>query len=220
MVFFMSFLFEALTLGFASGFACLASCGVVLLPWLTALRRGWRGTLFLLGLFLSGRLAGYLIVGCIAGWLGNLAHLRGPGGLLLCGVADLFAAALLGLQAWKGLAGLGTSHKPCPVGQSLTFERRFGLLGLALLGLFTGLNICGPFVTAALRAAQTGGPGPATAFFACFFVGTAVWMLPLIAVGGLRRWTPPALVSHLVLAALALIYACTGILLLLRWHHA
>jgi len=64
---------EALALGFASGSACLASCGVLLLPWLTGMRRGWRGTCGLLGIFLggaAGRLSG-LRPGSGPGWTGS-----------------------------------------------------------------------------------------------------------------------------------------------------
>lgn len=66
---------EALTLGFASGSACLASCGVLPLPWLTGMRRGWRGTCGLLGIFLGGRLAGYLVFGLGVGLAGRVANL-------------------------------------------------------------------------------------------------------------------------------------------------
>jgi len=208
---------EALTLGFASGSACLASCGVLLLPWLTGMRRGWRGTCGLLGIFLGGRLAGYLVFGLGVGLAGRVANLKGPAGLLVGGVSSLAVAGLLGAQAWRGLKRRDVG---CPVARGRVLERRYGLGGLALLGLLTGLNLCGPFVAAALRAAQAGGPVQAMAFFAVFLLGTAIWMLPLVLAGAWRRWEPLALVARLTQAILALYYAYFGtVLLLARCHH-
>jgi hypothetical protein len=210
----MPFASEALALGFTSGSACLASCGVILLPWLTSMRRGWRSMISLLGLFLAGRLAGYLTIGMMVGIAGRWINFKGPGGMLLGGLADLGAALLMGFQAWRGL-----KRQDCPVAKGGSLERRFGLAGLALLGLLTGLNICGPFVVAAVRAAQAGGLLPAVGFFALFFLGTAVWMLPLAAAGGFRRWPALAIVSRLMLALLSVFYAYTGLVLLMRWKH-
>jgi len=208
---------EALALGFASGSACLASCGVLLLPWLTGMRRTWLGTGALLAVFLGGRLAGYLGFGLAVGLVGRLADLKGPSGLLLGGLSSLAVAGLLGLQAWRGLS---SRNQACAAAGGGALERRYGLAGLALLGLLTGLNLCGPFVAAALRAAQAGGPVRAMAFFAVFFLGTSVWMLPLVLAGTWRRWPPLAQVARLVLALLACYYAYFGTLLLLaRWRH-
>ncbi len=209
---------EGLALGFASGSACLSSCGAMLLPWLTGMRRGMGGTLGLLGLFLGGRLGGYLAFGLLAGLAGRAFETKGSAGLLLEGLASLAAALLLALQAW---AGLKRRAKGCPVAQAGSLERRFGLAGLVPLGLLTGLSPCGPFAAAGLRAAQAGGPAPAMAFFALFFVGTAVWLLPLGLAGVLRRWEAVAHVARLTLVVLALHYAYVGsVLLAARFHHA
>jgi hypothetical protein len=208
---------EALALGFASGSACLASCGVPLLPWLTRMRRSWRGTMALLGVFLGGRLGGYLVFGLAVGLAGHHVDLKGPTSLLLGGLTNLGVAVLLGTQAWRGLK---RREEGCQAAQGCTLERRYGIAGLALLGLFTGMNICGPFVAATLRAAQAGGPLQAMAFFAVFFLGTTVWLLPLALAGAFRRWEPLAIVARFTLALLALYYAYAGtILLFARWKH-
>jgi len=219
---------EALVLGFASGSACLASCGVVLLPWLTGLRRGPGGTLALLGVYLGGRLGGYLVFGLGVGLAGARLDLRGSAGLLVGGLTSLAVGTMLGVQAWRGPR---PEHGGCPAalggpldrrhGLAGLLARRQGLAGLALLGLLTGLNLCGPFVAATLRAAQAGGPLRAMLFFLVFFVGTAVWTLPLALVGLFRRWRALAQVARLTLGILAVHYTCFGALLLLgRWHHA
>ena len=53
---------EAFLLGISSGPVCLASCSPVLLPVLAAERQPARGTGIVLGKFLAGRLAGYLVM--------------------------------------------------------------------------------------------------------------------------------------------------------------
>lgn len=172
----------------------------------------------LLGVFLGGRLGGYLAVGLLVGLAGRAVDPKGAGGMLVEGLASLAAALLLALQAWGGLRRRRT---PCAVSKGAAFERRFGLAGLALLGLVTGLSPCGPFAAVALRGAQSGGPVPAVLLFALFFVGTAVWLLPLGLAGALRRWEAVAHVARLTLVVLALHYAYVGsVLLLARFHHA
>src|ERR1035441_3013247 len=66
---------EALVLGLASGPACIAACGPVLVPSLLAQRTGWRPHVRYLSAFLGARLLGYLLFGAVAWELGTLASL-------------------------------------------------------------------------------------------------------------------------------------------------
>ena len=95
---------EAVVLGFASGPVCVASCGPVLLPWLAAEPRGLRATGQLLGVFLGGRLAGYLAFAVIA-WTAGVALPVDAGTRTL-----IFGLANLGLGSVAG----GLSRFPAP----------------------------------------------------------------------------------------------------------
>jgi sulfite exporter TauE/SafE len=203
---------EALVLGLASGPVCLASCGPALLPWLAAEHEGIRGTARSLTVFLGGRLAGYMVFAVFAWGLGMAAPIDAPARALLFGVANLGLAAMLFLYPWlprthslaalqPAAAGLHQIGAPQPVRASAT----------ATLGLLTGLNLCPPFVAAGVRAAETRSLPGSLAFFLLFFAGTAVWFIPALAVGPLRRIPAAATVARMAMAVLGVYYAYLGI---------
>ena len=91
------------------------------------------------------------------------------------------------------------------------------------LGLLTGLNLCPPFVAAAVRAAQAPGLPAALGFFALFFVGTLVWFLPFLGVGAVRRFTAVPQVARFTAGLVAVYYGGRGIVTLTgvflhAWH--
>jgi cytochrome c-type biogenesis protein len=171
---------DALILGLSSGASCLASCAPFFLPVLAVEGGSGRARRSgLLSLFLAGRLAAYIAVGALAGYLGALAAgFLSPEldrALLRTGWALGGIVLLAG-----GLAGL-EGHAFC---RRLAAREKPGLSAL-VLGVAAGLNICPPFIAAAGRAAALGALGGA-AYFALFFVGTSSWMLPLALLPRLR----------------------------------
>ncbi len=204
---------EPLLLGFSSGLACLAACGPVLLPWLAAAStsRGGRpaydaGTPMRLAGFLAGRLAGYLGFAAVAWALGLALPLAGGRGVVLAAVVDVGLGALLASYAVRP----ARAAAPCgPV------RRRYPRgLGPVALGLLTGLNLCPPFVAAAVRAAQAHSLPAALGFFALFFAGTLVWFLPFLGVGAVRRFTAVPAVARFTVGLVALYYGGRGIVTL------
>jgi len=210
---------EALVLGLGSGPVCLAACGPALLPWLGAEPRELRATSRLLGLFLGGRLAGYLGFAVVA-WAAGMAlpldlRLR----TLIFGLANLGLAGLLGVSACL-------PHRTCPMVASAR-EPRLYQIGAAkryrppaavTLGFFTGLNLCPPFVAAGVRAAATHSLPGALIFFTAFFVGTAVWFIPALAVSPLRRFRSVPTIARMAMAVLAIYYAYLGVVGAASWQ--
>ena len=215
----MANLTEALALGFASGPVCLAACGPVLLPWLAAEPRALAATGRLLGVFLGGRLAGYLAF-AVAAWAAGAALPADAGTRsLVFGLANLGVALLLGVSA-------AVPHRVCGAERASGEDRlyriapanRFHPPATLTLGFLTGLNLCPPFVAAAVRAAETRNLAAACAFFCLFFVGTSVWFLPSLAVSSLRRFEAVPLVARLTMGVLGLYYGYLGIAGLTSWH--
>jgi sulfite exporter TauE/SafE len=216
---------EALALGFGSGPVCLASCGPVLLPWLGAEPRELRATGRLLGLFLGGRLAGYLGFAVVA-WAAGLAlPLDARTRTLVFGLANFGLAALLGISACLprrcARAADEAQTRLYQIGPAEGIRSpadAFRSPSAVTLGFFTGLNLCPPFVTAGVRAAATHSLLGALAFFAVFFVGTSVWFLPSLAVSPLRRFSVVPTVARMTMGALAIYYACLGIVAAASWR--
>jgi sulfite exporter TauE/SafE len=202
---------EALLLGLSVGLVCLASCGAVLVPWLIVQRRTVAGTAWLLAQVLVGRLAGYLVF-AIAAW--GFGMLLTPSDLrsraLLFGAAHLALAAML---VWYVVAKPSrvSSAGTLPIQHRLPVVRhRVARGGPAALGFVTGLNVCPPFVAAAVRAAETRSLSGSLVFFALFFIGTSVWFLPFLVTGAAHRLPHARTVARVALGIVAAYYAYTG----------
>jgi hypothetical protein len=185
---------EAVLLGLSSGPACLASCGPVLLPWLAFEAHNARGTAIALGEFLAGRLGGYLAFAALAWWAGMVLPLNPRAHAVFFGIAHLGIAAALVWHVFR-------PRRFCA-------GHRAG--GPLTLGFLTGINLCAPFVAAAVRATESPGLGHAVLFFTAYFAGTTVWFLPALGVTGLRRFGSLATIARYMLSLLAAYYAYLG----------
>src|ERR1039458_8004101 len=86
---------EALALGLASGPACIAACGPVLVPSLLTEHKGFRPHFRYLSAFLGSRLLGYLLFAVVAWELGLLASLLPTPRLLMMGAVYVLLAVVL-----------------------------------------------------------------------------------------------------------------------------
>ena len=88
---------EAAVLGFASGPACLAACGPVIVPWLAATPSPLRASAGKLGWFLLGRWFGYLGFAVVLFALSKSLPLSDSGRTVVQAAAYLGLSVLLGL---------------------------------------------------------------------------------------------------------------------------
>jgi len=201
---------EALALGLASGPACVASCGPVLIPSLLAERAGVRLNARYLSTFLATRLLGYLVFAAVAWELGTLMTLPAPGRLWIFAVIHL----LLGCVLLRYAYAVGrTCARSCAGSELVTIGAPAGrpLPGAAALGFLTGVSLCPPFVAAGVRAAESPNIAGALLFFAVFFVGTSVWFVPFAGMGWIRRDEGVTTVARMAMALIALYYLYLGL---------
>jgi sulfite exporter TauE/SafE len=205
---------EALALGLASGPACIAACGPVLVPSLLTERAGFRPHLRYLSAFLAARLAGYMIFAVVAWELGVLASMLPAPRLLLMGAVYVLLAGVL---LWYAYSARRSCVQPCADSKLVQIgeSRNRGLAGAASLGFLTGLNLCPPFVAAGIRAAQLGSIAAALLFFAAFFLGTSLWFVPFISLGCIARNQAVLTVARMAMVLIALYYLSMGIAMLL-----
>ena len=205
---------EALALGLASGPACIASCGPVLVPSLLTEHAGLRANARYLSVFLGARLLGYLLFAAVAWKVGALVSMPPAQRVFVMGAVNLLLAGMLLWYAWsaKHLCGRScATPKLVKIGDP--GSRRSA--GAATLGLLTGLSLCPPFVAAGVRAAQLGSVALALLFFFSFFVGTTVWFLPFISMGCIARNEAVLTVARMAMALIALYYLLLGITMLI-----
>jgi hypothetical protein len=193
---------EALLLGLASGPACIAACGPVLVPALLSGHGGVRPNTRTLTVFLGARLAG------------ALASMLPGSRILLMGAVNVVLAGALLWYAWSArhiCGGSCSDSKLVTIGAGKSHRAR----GAAALGLLTGLSLCPPFVAAGFRAAQLGSVLLALLFFTCFFVGTAVWFVPFAGLGCVVRNQAVVTVARMTMVLIAVYYLALGIAMLL-----
>jgi hypothetical protein len=192
-------LIEALLLGLSTGSFCVMACAPYALPLLFAEAADTRGNARLLGLFVGGRLMGYLVSGCALGLSGALflryVPPRFERGLSLFGY--MLAGGFLLAQ---GLSYFKPKREACLAGAAADAKgvTRGPMRNAALLGLASGLSLCPPFVAAATRVfaiassrSPLAGLGLGAAYFALFFVGTSVYLLPLLGIPLISRKLEP-----------------------------
>jgi sulfite exporter TauE/SafE len=207
---------EALVLGLATGPVCLATCGPVVVPWMMVQPQGVRGHSRQLLLFLAARLAGYLVFACAVWLVGStIPHAWTGRSWLMGGIEILLAAALVVYAAgWphRRCAGSKTTANLVQIGEAPVPKRS----GALALGFLTGINLCPPFLVAGVRAAQLAHLSAALLFFFCFFAGTAVWFIPFLSLGFLKRTPAIVTVARMVAVLLACWYGFSGISILIE----
>ncbi|MGO9401973.1 MAG: sulfite exporter TauE/SafE family protein [Terriglobales bacterium] len=205
---------EALFLGLASGPACMASCGPVVVPSLLAERAGMRRNARYLSSFLGARFVGYLLFAAVAWGLGALVSLPPAPRLLVVGVVHVLLACVL---FWYAYSVGHACAQSCADSELVTIgvPKRRGVPGAAVLGFLTGFSLCPPFVAAGVRAAELGSIALALLFFAVFFVGTSVWFVPFVSLGWVRRNEAVTTVARMAMTLIALYYFYLGAMMLM-----
>jgi sulfite exporter TauE/SafE len=201
---------EGLLLGLASGVTCLGYCAPLLLPYLFSEATGARQNALVLLRFLAGRASGYLLFAVGAWGLGSLLEARPAWRDVLLGASIILLAA--------GLLVYGFRKPPASCLQGTVAGRlpRGRTLFPMLLGLITGLHVCPPMLLAVAAASRSGSLAGTLAFFALFFVGTSVYLLPTPLVGLLPRSSGLRTVGRLAVGVAGVYYLIFGGLMLGR----
>lgn len=215
-VYFSASVAEAFVLGLATGPVCLASCGPVVLPWMLTQPQGFRRHGKRLAIFLAGRLAGYLSFAVVAWSVGATIPSSWAARPWVYGIVELALAAALLVYA------AGWPHPRCRLVDPVENLVQIGPKpprppsGALTLGFLTGINLCPPFLVAAVRAAQFQNLASSVLFITSFFVATAIWFTPLLTLSWIRR--APALVTVARMTSLLLVawYALSGIRILIE----
>jgi len=206
-------------LGLATGPVCLASCGPVVLPWMLVQPPGVRAHGAQLSLFLAARLAGYLVFAAAAWSLGAAIPQSWAGRSWIFGGVELLLAVALVVYAagWPRprCADRKSPSKLVKIGQASPTRRS----GAVTLGFLTGVNLCPPFLVAGVRAAQLESLPAALAFFVLFFAGTAVWFVPFLSLGFVRRTPAVLTVARMLAVLLACWYGFSGASILIARAH-
>ena len=112
------------------------------------------------------------------------------------------------------LPAAAQSHSGCAISSLRTRKwlRESPRLIPAGLGLFSGLNICPPFVVALAQGAVNHSLAGSLLFFACFFAGTSVFFIPVPFIGSFRRQKVLVYVGSFSAILVGLYYLYSGLM--------
>ncbi|HPS36666.1 MAG TPA: sulfite exporter TauE/SafE family protein [Candidatus Omnitrophota bacterium] len=196
-------LFQPLLAGFSVGAFCLTYCFPFMGAFLAAENRSSGRNLRIVLEFLGGRLAGYLIFGMAAGYLGERLNSRWLG--FATDISFIVLSVLLCLY----LLGI-LKEKNGMCGTALFFRGKSPLV----MGFFMGINLCPPFLLSVAYIFQHKNPLYGMAYFTIFFLSSSVYFLPLAFVGlaaRAREFRTAARLSGFLVAALFFLYGLYSI---------
>ncbi len=172
-------IFEGLILGLSSGVYCLGTCFVFFMPYLLgeAKHKVFENLKKILS-YMVGRLIAYITFALIMGFVGttypNIFTVK-------FSHFSLIAASLLMLI-------YALTHNFADSRFCNSFLQRFRLTRIPFfLGLFSGLNPCLPFLIGLARLWTLNSMLRGVVLFLAFFLGTSVYMIPLVFVSYLNR---------------------------------
>ncbi|MEQ8196540.1 MAG: sulfite exporter TauE/SafE family protein [Clostridiaceae bacterium] len=201
-------------LGLANGTVCVAYCAPVLVPYMLGTGENTLENFSALAKFLFGRLLGYMAFALLA-WGTNKFILENT----------IYKELILGL-AYAILAvfmffyGTINSHAFCSVKYAKKLLSKLIFVNSkvlpVILGLFTGLNLCPPFLIAFTEAAVSGSISGSVSFFLMFFIATSLYFLPIPFIGMLKHHSELKKIGKMAAVIMSLYYLYMGITII-QW---
>lgn len=205
--------YSGFVLGLSTGVVCLAYCGPVLIPFLMGEGKGVYKNIGSVSLFLLGRLAAYLLVGILAGMVGQVIVQPSASKSVFIGILYVILSLLMIVYGFHRFREICLGRSKLMVQKS--HPHRWPFLIPLSGGFVTGLNLCPPFLLAITGAMETGKMAGSVLFFFLFFLGTSVYFIPLPFIGLFRKQQVLRIVGKFAAILAGIIYLYKGIILLI-----
>lgn len=196
---------EGALLGLATGPLCLASCGPVYATYLMQKNRTTLQSCVTLLQISAGRFVTYLIFGCAAGALGTKIALL---------ERDWFTAAAYVLFSVI-LVISAQRTKKCDEGCHVTGWTRFTEIPF-ILGMATGISFCPSFLLAVTKAVDHGGMFAGALLFGAFFIGTAIYFIPIVLFGIIGKSYRLRMIARISSCVVALWFISQAVILIVK----
>jgi len=171
---------DSLILGLSSGSACLATCGMVMFPYLMSGSAGMKRIALDLSLFLLTRFIVYFLLATAAWYFGQGLFSNQIVRNIVPGILYVVFAVLL---VWYSLS---KSRKPdCPAKIVKTVNNR--RLVPVLLGVVNSLGFCPALLLILTKGATQLTLVQSYLAFLAFFIGSSLWFLPLPLAGRVKK---------------------------------
>jgi hypothetical protein len=171
---------DSLILGLSSGSACLATCGMVMFPYLMAGSAGVKQIAVDLSLFLLTRFIVYFLLATLAWYFGQALFSTPFIRNIVPGILYIIFAIML---VWYSIDNSRNPACPAKIVKTVNNHRLVPII----LGLVNSLGFCPAlFLILTKGATQTTLYQSYLAFLA-FFLGSSLWFLPLPLAGKIRK---------------------------------
>jgi len=204
-------------LGLANGTFCLVYCAPILVPYLLSEAKDVKRDFVTLLYFLIGRLLGYSVFAILA-WITSVVVIQN-----LAGRTTILGVVYIALAILLIVYGFGNRELHCAGKSTRILKKKINARYQALLpvtlGLLTGLNLCPPFLLAFAAAVDKNSLWHCLLFFLAFFIGTSIYLIPLPAIGLLRRYDVLRHVGRLAAGIMGIYYIYFGLMTFQRSIH-
>ena len=206
-------MFKGFILGLSSGGYCLASCIPVFVPYILSEDKKTKWNFICLSKFMLGRLLGYILFALLAWITGNFIIKQSHYKEIIFALSYIFLSFTLIVYTFS------KSHRFCNIKYFSKFSnysnKEKGFTTVVLLGFLTGINVCPPFILAFSDAAFFTNILSSILYFAAFFVGTAVYFIPIPFIGVLKG-KQIKLIGQMCSLIIGVFYMYSGIMMLFK----
>jgi len=171
---------DSLILGLSSGSACLATCGMVMFPYLMAGSSGVKRIALDLTLFLLTRFLVYFILATLSWYLGQAFFSNAVVRNIVPGILYIVFAVML---VWYSISKNRNPDCPAKIMQTINNNRLVPIL----LGIVNSLGFCPALFIILTKGATQSTLVHSYIAFLAFFIGSSIWFLPLPLAGRIRK---------------------------------
>jgi hypothetical protein len=197
-------MFDSLILGISSGSACVATCGMVMFPYLMSGSAGVRKITIDLSIFMLTRFLAYLVLATLSWYFGQALFSNHI-------VRNIVPGLLyIGLSIMLVYYSISKSRKPdCPAKMVTTINNK--KLVPILLGLVNSLGFCPALFIVLTKGATQDSLLQSYIAFIAFFIGSSVWFLPLPFAGKIKKVEVLKTIGILATGLAGIIFMIKGI---------
>ncbi|HEX7493607.1 MAG TPA: sulfite exporter TauE/SafE family protein [Bacteroidales bacterium] len=171
---------DSLILGLSSGSACLATCGMVMFPYLMSGSAGVKRIALDLTLFLMTRFLVYFLLATLSWYFGQAIFSNTIVRNIVPGILYMVFAVLL---VWYSINKNSNPECPAKILKTVNNHRLVPIL----LGIVNSLGFCPALFIILTKGATQGTLIQSYFAFLAFFIGSSLWFLPLPLAGKIRK---------------------------------
>jgi sulfite exporter TauE/SafE len=171
---------DSFILGLSSGSACLATCGMVMFPYLMSGSSGVKSIARDLSLFLLTRLVVYFCLATLSWYFGQALFSNPLVRNILPGILYIVFAVML---VWYSINKNRKKDCPAKIVEKVDDHRLVPIF----LGVVNSLGFCPALFIILTKGATQGTLTQSYLAFLAFFTGSSIWFFPLPLAGKIRK---------------------------------